>query len=84
MPPEESKSDVTFVTGHNQGELVQNLIATLLLPLIVVIGLIVLVALGKVTADVAVPIIAGLAGVHLGANATIPPSTGGKPPSAMG
>jgi hypothetical protein len=41
-----------------------------LLTLIALVGLIVLVALNKVTADVAVPVISGLAGVHIGAQVT--------------
>lgn len=35
---------------------------------IAIVGLIVLIALGDVTAAVGVPVITGLAGVHLGAN----------------
>lgn len=45
-----------------------NLVQSLLVPLVVIVGLIVLVALGKLNATVAVPVIVGLAGVHLGAN----------------
>ena len=49
-----------------------NLISTLLLPLIVTIGLFVLIGLGKVDAAVALPIIVGLTGVHIGANISSP------------
>ena len=48
----------------------QTLISTLLIPVVVIVGLIVLVALKKVDANVAVPIIIGLAGVHTGASIT--------------
>lgn len=62
-----------------------NLIQSLLVPVIVVVGLIVLVALGKVSAAVAVPVITGLAGVHLGANlpttSSTPTTTVAAPPS---
>lgn len=44
-----------------------NLVQTLLLPLVALIGLIVLVALHDITADVAVPLIGTIAGVHAGA-----------------
>lgn len=43
----------------------QNLITP---SLVAIVGLIVLIALGDVTAAVGVPVITGLAGVHLGAN----------------
>ena len=49
-----------------------NLIQTLLLPLVGLIGLVVLIALHDITAAVGVPIIAGIIGVHLGAN--LPPT----------
>lgn len=51
--------------------LVQNLAVTI----IVAVGIIVLIALDKVSANVGVPILAGLAGVHIGANAATTPST---------
>lgn len=43
------------------------LVQTLLVPVVTIAGLVVLIALGDVTAAVGVPIIAGLAGVHSGA-----------------
>jgi hypothetical protein len=42
-------------------------LSSLIIPLTALIGLIVLMALHDITADVAVPIIVGLAGVHVGA-----------------
>ena len=54
----------------------------LVIPLVAIIGLIVLVALHDVDSSVAVPVIVGLAGVHLGANigsdTPVPPAS--KPP----
>lgn len=53
------------------------------------VGLIVLIALGKLTADVGVPIIAALAGVHIGSGtilaASAPPVAppGGSPPPGV-
>lgn len=44
-----------------------NLIQSLLVPLVTIIGLIVLMALHDLDANVAIPIIVGLAGVHIGA-----------------
>ena len=53
-----------------------NLINNLLVPLVTIVGFIVLMAMGKIDTAVAVPIISGLAGVHIGANVsqTTPPS----------
>ena len=46
-----------------------NFLSNLFTPsLIAMVGLIVLIALGDVTAAVGVPVITGLAGVHIGAN----------------
>lgn len=56
--------------------MVSNLLQSLLVPVIVVIGLIVLVALHDVAATVAIPVIVGFAGVHLGAN-LLPTTTTG-------
>lgn len=62
---------------------------TLLVPIVTIAGLVVLIALGDVTSAVGVPIIAGLAGVHGGAqivtNATAtptPPAAPIAPPAA--
>ena len=83
MPFSSSHSAHRLLTKGAQ--VVNNLIQSLLVPVIVVVGLIVLVALGKVSAVVAVPVITGLAGVHLGANlpATLstPTTTVAAPPS---
>jgi hypothetical protein len=46
---------------------------------LVIVGLIVLIALGKVQADVGVPIIVALAGVHAGATIN-QPSAPSQPP----
>lgn len=40
--------------------------------LVTIVGLIVLIALGDVTATAGLPIIAGIAGVHIGANVASP------------
>lgn len=45
---------------------------TLLLSLTTIVGLIVLIALGDVTDTAGLPIIAGVAGVHIGANVASP------------
>lgn len=51
-----------------------NLVGLYLVPLITVIGMIVLLAIGKIDSQTAVPIIALIAGVHAGAALT-PSST---------
>lgn len=53
------------------------LIQNLLVSVLVVVGLIVLMALHDVSAATGIPIIAGLAGVHVGAN--LSPSTSVTP-----
>lgn len=52
-----------------------DLVNNLLISVLALIGLIVLVAMGKVDSAVALPVIVGLAGVHIGANISTPPST---------
>lgn len=61
------------------------LVNNLLLSVLVVVGLIVLVAMGKVPSDVGVPIIATIGGVHVGGQLSSPtpivtPVTGNPPP----
>ena len=55
-------------------------LSTLAASVIALVGLIVLVALGKVSADVGVPLIAALGGAHVGASAAL--STPPAPASA--
>jgi hypothetical protein len=58
---------------------------TLLISIIALVGLIVLIALHDVSSATGVPIIAGLAGVHIGAQlggtATVTPVTSNKVPT---
>lgn len=54
---------------------VSNLLQSLLVPLVVIVGLIVLIALHDVAATVGIPVIVGFAGVHLGANLPTPSGT---------
>ena len=64
--------------------MVNNLIQTLLVPVVVIVGLVVLIALHDLDASVGVPIIAGLAGVHLGANVVANTPASPSPPGESG
>lgn len=57
-----------------------NLVQSLTLPLVTVVGLIVLIALGDVSANVGIPVIVTVAGVHIGANL---PTTIGTTPTPV-
>ena len=55
-----------------------NLLQNLAIPVLALVGLVVLVALGKVSANVGIPLIVAIAGVHTGA--TIATPNGNRPP----
>ena len=60
------------------------LVNNLLVPLVTIVGLIVLVALHDISANVAIPVIVGLAGVHTGANLSNPAPTSAETPATGG
>lgn len=62
-----STSQQSSSSGLTANASVSGVIIGLLIPLVTVVGLFVLIGLGKLSADVGVPIIAGIAGVHGGA-----------------
>lgn len=69
-PPGPLPSQSSQLSRLTSGGIVSNLAQTLLIPIVAIIGIIVLIALGKVTSGVGIPIIAALAGAHLGASIT--------------